>query len=264
MKEQILSALGPHQWAKSILWFDSIDSTNTQAKRLASQGAPEGTVLIADQQTGGRGRMGRVFQSPAGKGIYLSVILRPACKPTEIMHLTCAVAVAMCNAVEKVCRIRPGIKWINDLILQQKKLGGILTELSLHADSSIEYAVVGVGINCSQVTEDFPQELQPIAISLEQALLAPVDRSKLAAEMIVSLEKMAQNLRKAPDSIMDTYRADCLTLGKNVVVHTADQNFPGLAVDIDNCGSLTVRTEDGSLCKVQSGEVSVRNISGYC
>ena len=111
MKEQIIRNLREScHWQDSLLWFDSIDSTNTMARELARQGAPHGTVLIADHQTGGRGRRGRSFHSPAGSGIYMSVILRPRCAPQQIMHLTCASAVAMCDAVEAATGLRPGIK----------------------------------------------------------------------------------------------------------------------------------------------------------
>ena len=149
------------QYASGIHYFDTIDSTNTRARELARQGASHGTVLIADHQTSGRGRRGRSFHSPAGSGIYMSVILRPNCSPQELMHLTCAVAVAACDAVETTAGIRPGIKWINDLILQNRKLGGILTEMSVDAKTGmVEYAVIGIGINCSQTPNDFPADIR--------------------------------------------------------------------------------------------------------
>ena len=144
-------------WKHSIQYFPTIDSTNTRAKLLAAQGAPHGTVLIAGHQSGGRGRMGRSFHSPEGMGIYLSVILRPDCPATDLMHLTCAAGVAMCDAVEAAAGFRPGIKWTNDLIWGKRKLGGILTELSLKSDGTADYAVVGIGINCCQQPEDFPE-----------------------------------------------------------------------------------------------------------
>lgn len=264
MKHEILSALGSHPWAEALIWFDTIGSTNDEAKKLAAQGAPHGTVIIADHQTKGRGRMGRTFQSAGGKGIYLSVILRPDCKPERLMHLTCAVAVAMCDAVEAACGVRPGVKWINDLILQNRKLGGILTEMSLKADGSVNYAVVGVGINCSQTEEDFPEELRTIAISLETALQKSVSRHILAAEMVRSLETMARELLSRQYMTMDIYRSDCVTIGKDVMVHSPAGNFQGRAVDVDGDGALVVRYIDGTMHSIQSGEVSVRGLYGYC
>ena len=141
MKQEILSALGNHPWAETLQYHDCVESTNDLAKVLADGGAPHGTVIIAGKQTRGRGRMGRTFQSPADSGIYLSVILRPDCKADKLMHLTCATGVAMCNAVESATGYRPGIKWINDLVACNRKLGGILTELSLAPDGGVRYAV---------------------------------------------------------------------------------------------------------------------------
>ena len=115
MKQKILSALGPHPWAETLQYHDCVGSTNDLAKVLADKGAPDGTVIIAGQQTRGRGRMGRTFLSPGNMGIYLSVVLRPHCTADKLMHLTCATGTAMCNAVEKAAGYRPGIKWINDL-----------------------------------------------------------------------------------------------------------------------------------------------------
>lgn len=264
MKQEILSALGSHPWAEALIWYNCIDSTNDEAKRLAAKGAPHGTVLIADRQTKGRGRMGRTFQSPGGKGIYLSVILRPECKPDKLMHLTCAVAVAMCDAVEAVCGARPGVKWINDLILQKKKLGGILTEMSVAADGDVQYAVVGIGINCSQKEEDFPPELREIAVSLETALGKPVSRAALAAEMVRTLAQMSQDLQAKKYTLLDIYRSDCVTIGKEVMVHSSQESNRGYAVDVDSDGALVVRFSDGSIRAVQSGEVSVRGLYGYC
>ena len=146
--------------------FETIDSTNTYLKQLAEAGAEGGTAVIAHSQTGGRGRLGRSFHSPAGSGIYLSYLLRPNCKPEGLMHLTCAVAVAMCDAVEKTTGLRPGIKWTNDLVWQKRKLGGILTELGFE-NGLVSYAVVGIGINCTQTEEDFPQHC---AVSLPPCL----------------------------------------------------------------------------------------------
>ena len=164
MKESIILNLREScPWQDSLLWFDSIDSTNTCARELARQGAAHGTVLIADHQTGGRGRRGRSFHSPAGSGIYMSVILRPHCKPQELMHLTCSAAVAMCDAVEKAVGFRPGIKWTNDLVYGGKKIAGVLTELGFDQHGLVDFAVIGIGINCCQRESDFPEEIRGIA-----------------------------------------------------------------------------------------------------
>jgi len=250
-------------WADRILYFDTIDSTNTHAKQLAAAGAPHGTVLVAGRQTGGRGRMGRSFHSPADTGIYLSVILRPDCPAARLMHLTCAAAVAMCDALQAVTGLRPGIKWTNDLVWGKKKLGGILTELSLNADSSVAYAVVGIGINCAQQPEDFPEDIRQIATSLAMAAGKTPDRAAVAAAMITALNAMADTLLQDKDAMMAQYRRDCITIGQAISVNQADSVRYGTAVDVDDAGALLVRFSDGSFQAVNSGEVSIRGMYGY-
>lgn len=264
MKDKILAQLNPACPWRTLSWYDTIASTNTAAKLLAKQGAAHGTVLIADCQTGGRGRMGREFVSQAGMGIYLSVILRPACPPDRLMHLTCAVAVAVCDAIEQVTGLRPGVKWINDLVCEKRKLGGILTELSLDTATGLtEYAVIGIGINCAQTREDFPPALQDLAGSLAMATGKAVDRAALAGAMIDALWQMDSTLLGAKDAILDRYRTDCVTLGQPICVHKADAVLHGTALDVDGDGGLTVRLEDGRVITVNSGEVSIRGMYGY-
>lgn len=264
MKDQILSHLPPdHPWGQLVYWYDAIPSTNAQAKAMAANGAPEGTVLIADSQSAGRGRLGRSFCSPAASGIYMSVILRPNRAPAELMHLTCAAGVAMCDALEEALGFRPGIKWINDLVVGSKKLGGILTELSINPKTGlVDYAVVGIGINCSQQSEDFPPELQEIACSAAMVTGAVVDRAQLAAAMICSLERMSRDLSN-PAATMERYRADCVTIGREVTVIRGEERSNGTALTIQDDGSLLVQYHDGHTAAVNSGEVSVRGLLGY-
>lgn len=262
MKEQILSNLpASHPWQDRIHWFSLIDSTNTEAKKMAYSGAPHGTVLIADAQSGGRGRMGRSFYSAPDAGVYLSVILRPDCAPDQLMHLTCAVAVAMCHAVEAVTGFRPGIKWINDLIAGGKKLGGILTELSLNTSrNKVDFAIVGIGINCNQALADFPLELQDIATSLKAVLGKTIHRSSLIAAMIEELHRMAESLLTEKSGIMAQYKENCITLGKDIYLLRGESRYACRALDLDAEGSLLVEYPDGSQEFVCSGEVSVRNL----
>ena len=250
-------------WGERIYCFDSIDSTNTKAKELAIAGAPHGTVVVAKHQTQGRGRMGRRFHSPAGLGLYLSVILRPNCPPDQLMHLTSCAAVAMCDAVQKVSGLRPGIKWVNDLILNKKKLGGILTELSVNPKTAMtDYAIIGVGINCLHKEADFPEDLRPIATSL--ALSGKqVSPAELAAAMVTALYKMDKRLPKEKWAIMNQYRAACITLKKKVMVVRGDQIRFGKAWDVDDDGRLTVSYTDSTIELLNSGEVTIRGENGY-
>jgi len=263
MKEQILSKLSAEcPWRDTLHWYPDIDSTNTQAKLLAKAGAPHGTVLIAGHQTGGRGRMGRTFQSPDGQGVYLSVILRPNCMPAQLMHLTCAAGVAMMQAVEAVSGIRPQMKWINDLVVDRKKLGGILTEMSVDK-GLVDYAVVGIGINCLQQPEDFPPEIAGLATSLSLAAGHPITPAKLAAAMVEALWKMDRTLFSEKAQLMAEYKENCITLGKEIQVIRQEQIRRGKALDLDAEGGLLVQYEDGSIETVSSGEVSVRGMYGY-
>lgn len=260
MKEKILANLGHCPWGNTLHWFDTIDSTNTAAKQMAREGAPHGTVLVAGHQSAGRGRMGRSFSSEAGMGVYLSVILRPACKPEQLMHLTCAAGVAMCQAVENCCSIRPQLKWINDLVANNRKLGGILTELSVNpATGMVDFAVVGIGINCAQDETDFPTEIQQIATSLKLLTGKDISVSQLAAHMIRSLYEMPWDAKV----VMDIYRRNCITLGQPVQLHRADMVQEATALDVDDQGALLVQLPDGSRQWVQSGEAHVRGLYGY-
>ena len=259
MKREILKHLKNHPWRDSILFFDSIDSTNTQAKLLAAQGAPAGTVLIADHQTGGRGRLGRTFLSPAGTGIYMSVILRPDCPPSRLMHLTCAAAVAACDAVEAATGLRPGIKWTNDLVYGSRKLAGILTELGFSPRGTVDWAVIGIGINCLQREEDFDPSIRSFAGSL--SMFAPCDRARVAAALVEAFASMDLTRK---EGIMDRYRAHCVTLGREVsLVRSGDPVRHGLAVDIDGDGALIVEFSPGVRETVNSGEISIRGMYGY-
>ena len=264
MKAQILNHL-PHSypWTDQLHWFSTIDSTNDHLRALAKAGAPAGTVVIADHQTSGHGRRGRSFHSPKESGIYLSLLLRPDCPPDRLMHLTCAVAVAMCDAVEASAGFRPGIKWTNDLVFGKRKLGGILTEIGFNPKGNVDWAILGIGINCSQKPEDFPEEIRDMAGSLAMISTQPVDRAKVAASMADALYTMSQKLLPNREDILRQYRADCITLHRDVVLVRGEEKRYGHALDIAEDGALIVRFADGTVEPVNSGEISVRGMYGY-
>ena len=265
MKEHIISLLSPdYPWKERFHWVDQTGSTNDDLKVLARQGAPHGTVLIADRQSGGHGRMGRAFHSPGGGGIYFSILLRPDCQPGQLMHLTCATAVAMCDAVEQAASFRPGIKWTNDLVCGKHKLGGILTELGLSAKGGVDYAIIGIGINCCQRESDFPQEIRDIAASLSMVTGRDIDRAAVAAAMMDTLAAMDRNLLRSKAEILDRYRKDCITIGQEIsLLRVGEAVRHGKAIDMDDDGCLIVAFEDGHRETVSSGEVSVRGMYGY-
>jgi BirA family biotin operon repressor/biotin-[acetyl-CoA-carboxylase] ligase len=245
--------------------FDEIDSTNTYAKKIALTGAADGTVVVADCQTAGRGRMDRSFQSPKGKGIYLTVLLRPDLPPERLLPVTALTGVAVCTAIEEVCGVRPGLKWPNDPVLENKKVCGILTELSLEGESGhVQYLVVGIGINVSQTAADFTPEVAEMATSLSAALDRPVSRPALAAALIRALDRMYGDL-KAGDltEYLAAYRRDCVNLEKPVQLLSGEDRETVTAVGVDKDFGLIVRESDGTEKTVRSGEVSVRGLYGY-
>ena len=264
MKDAILAHLPQRDWQEKIHWFDTLDSTNNEAKRMAAAGAPDGTLILSAQQTVGRGRMGRSFQSPAGMGVYVSLLMRPMAKPEQLMHLTCAAGLYSCRGVWDAAGFQPKIKWINDLIAGKRKLGGILTEMSVStATGLVEYAIVGVGINCRQTPQDFPPELRDKATSLLQATGEEVSLPRLAAAMVLSLTRMNGELLTRKKAIMEGYKGLCITLHQPVQLLRGEECTPGYALDLDEDGGLIVSFPDGSLRTVNSGEVSVRGMYGY-
>lgn len=264
MKDAILTYLPQEDWGEKIHWFDSLDSTNNEAKRMAAAGAPDGTLILSAQQTNGRGRMGRNFQSPAGMGVYISLLMRPQVRPEQLMHLTCAAGLYSCQGVGEATGFQPKIKWINDLIAGKRKLGGILTEMSVStATGLVEYAIVGTGINCGQSPQDFPPELRDKATSLLQVTGKPVNLPRLAAAMAAALTRMNRELLVQKESIMTAYKALCVTLNQPVQLLRGGECSEGYALDLDEDGGLIVRFADGTIRTVSSGEVSVRGMYGY-
>ena len=241
-----------------------MDSTNNEIKRRAVDAVPDGLVVLAGEQTGGRGRRGRSFVSPAGKGLYLSALLRPDCPLEQVSALTAWTAVAVCDAVEELGGSRPGIKWPNDVILDGRKLCGILTELELEAETAaLRYVVVGLGLNVSQTEADFGPEVAPVAVSLAQALGRAPRRAEAAGAVIAALDRMAADFPHRRAEWLERYRADCLTLGRPVRLLRAGGEEAAVAEAVDESFALVVRRPDGRRETVSSGEVSVRGLLGY-
>lgn len=261
---ELAGALAGCVVGSNLICLDSVDSTNNYAKRLANEGAPHGTVILAETQSGGRGRMGNDFSSPAGKGLYLTAILRPELEPMEAVNLTAWTAVAVCDGVEQAVGVRPGIKWTNDIILENRKLCGILTEMGLEAESGrLQFVVVGVGLNVSQTEEDFGEELALKAISLKQAGHSQVRRADLAAAIIRGLDKLAREFPREKQAYLHRYRQDCLTVGHQVRLIQKGETQVAFAKEIDDQFALVVCQPDGTERTITSGDVSVRGLLGY-
>ena len=257
--ERYLSALRENWQVLS-----EVDSTNTACKRLAAEGAADGAVVIADMQTAGRGRRGRSFASPRGKGLYLSALWRPEAAAEALLPVTALAAVAACRAVDRLCDAGLAIKWPNDLVLGSRKLGGILTEMSLEGESGhVEYVIVGIGINCRQQPEDFAPELSDIAVSLDMAVAQSVRRAALAAALMEELDRLRREILFRPELWLEEYRRRCLTVGRRVKLVRNGQSTEAEAVAVDGAYGLTVRYDDGTEETLRSGEVSVRGLYGY-
>lgn len=241
--------------------LEEIDSTNSYLKREALRGAPHGTVAVAHRQTAGRGRMGRSFVSAAGRGIYLSVLLRPQLPPAQLLGATGMAAVAVCRAIEESCGARPGIKWTNDLVLCGKKLCGILTELALDGGDTASL-IIGAGVNVSQTPADLGPGVADIATSLAMEGYE-VSPAALMAAMIRELYRLADDLGKSGGEWVAEYRRRCVNLGREVRLLWSEGQERATALDIDEQFGLVVRRADGTVTTVRTGEVSVRGLYGY-
>ncbi|HWT27489.1 MAG TPA: biotin--[acetyl-CoA-carboxylase] ligase [Mobilitalea sp.] len=234
----------------------SVTSTNTLAKELAGQGAKEGTVIIAREQTEGRGRMGRTFYSPNSSGIYFSIILRPDLTLENSLLITTATAVAVSKAIERIAKVKAEIKWVNDIFVDGKKVCGILTEASLNFESGgLEYAVVGIGININ--TSTFPEEIRSVAGSVFEH--KPGDQpvtSMLVAEVLNNIAECMDSLTRK--DYLDEYRNRSFLIGQDILVLKGKYVIPAKAVTIDEKARLVVEYEDKTVEALSSGEVSVR------
>ncbi len=247
-----------------LICLASVDSTNNYAKTLAISGGADGTAIVADEQTGGRGRQGRSFDSPRGKGIYLTLLYKPHISPMAASSITACVAVAVCDGIAAACGVRPGIKWTNDIVLGGRKLAGILTELAVEGESgALQYLITGIGINANHMPQDFPPDVAPNAISLGEYLGRPVERGRLCAEIINALDEMYPQWLAGTGDYLRRYRENCLTLGKAVRLIRPEGAVQAFAEAIDDDFGLIVRHPDGHRETVTAGEVSVRGLFGY-
>ena len=242
-------------WQKIVL--SETDSTNRYAKELAAGGAPEGTVIIADRQSAGRGRLGRSFFSPKEKGIYMSILLRPEISMERSVLITSMAAVAVARAVERVSGIPVQIKWVNDIFLNKKKVCGILTEAGIDAErQTLNYAVLGIGVNVG--TMDFPEDIKDIATSVSNECGFSVEKEALIDEILKELEEWYPTLWNG--EFLAESKARSILLGKEIKV--LDENalggsYPAKAVDINELGNLIIE-RDGVTQVLNSGEVSIR------
>lgn len=259
MLHAIRSALGPvARVGKEITYLPTCPSTNDLLKAMAEAGAGEGTVLVAGEQTRGKGRLGRSFTSAAGKGVYLSALLRPQLPPERLLPLMGFTAEAMGRAVRRVAGAEAGIKWVNDLILNGKKICGILTEAGMDLESGqVSYVVVGIGINLRAPEGGFPEEIRNIAGAAFDGLSVPDLRNRLAALVLDRLADYAAD--PFSDALFDAYAKRSFVPGRKItVLAPGKEPVPAEALRLNRDYSLQVRLEDGREEKLASGEVSIR------
>lgn len=260
-----LLALHLSQRREPVFCYDEVDSTNTRLLQMALSGAANGTVVLADRQTRGSGRLGRSFASPGGSGVYLSYLLRPECDTERLSLLTSYAGLAVCEVLEEY-GLAPAIKWPNDIIINRRKVCGILTKLTSDAETAtVNGAVIGIGVNVTQRREDFPEELQDKAISVREAG-AIVPRAELAAKIIERLDRFffEEKLLCCPAGpVIERLRQRSCTIGSRVTVITPTESREADAIDIAPDAGLVIRYDDGTVTTVNSGEVSVRGLLGY-
>ncbi|RJR44945.1 MAG: biotin--[acetyl-CoA-carboxylase] ligase [Deltaproteobacteria bacterium] len=234
--------------------FDSLPSTNDLAKELGSKDAPEGSLVVAEHQTRGRGRLGREWDSPPGAGLYVSLLLRPLLPPTEMPQITLATAVAVVRALSRTTGLAPGIKWPNDLLLDGKKLGGILTEMETESDR-IRHLVVGLGLNINN--REFPEPLDLTATSLALSTGSSCSRREILQAWLEEIEALYDLfLHQGFEVILDEWRSHNVTLGQLVTVRQGPRVISGLALDVAGDGALLLRQGTGEVIRVTSGEIA--------
>jgi BirA family biotin operon repressor/biotin-[acetyl-CoA-carboxylase] ligase len=253
---ELKAGLATAVFGRTIDYHETVDSTNLRAKQLARKGAPEGTLVLAEQQTQGRGRLGRAWAARSGLGLWFSLILRPQVGTGDLAVITVLTAVALARAIKRVADIQTQVKWPNDLLYEGAKLVGILAELNGELDR-VNYLILGIGINVNHMPEDFPPELAGKATSLRRIRRTPVDRKTLLQCFLKEFEGQYALLEtEALSGIIDYAREYSATLGRRVTVSQGlGRILTGKAVDLDLDGSLWLETDDGARTRVYSGEI---------
>ncbi len=237
--------------------FKETASTNDVVERLARDGAKEGVVVFAESQTKGRGRLGRKWHSPAGQGLYFSVLLRPKLRPVEATQLTVVAATALVRAIEAATTVRPVIKWPNDLLVGGRKIAGVLTELSAELDT-IKHLILGIGLDVNQTAKDFAPEIREVATSLRIAGGESVSRPELATRILRELDRdYARICGGGFEGLADEWEARCTTIGQNVAIRIGERILKGRAESLDADGALLIRTQHGRLERIIGGDVTV-------
>jgi BirA family biotin operon repressor/biotin-[acetyl-CoA-carboxylase] ligase len=257
LPQEIKNGLSTDYIGQKIFYFPELESTNISAKVKASPrvvGINEGTIIIAERQSAGKGRLGRRWFSPVG-GIWLSIILYPQLSPSYIPRITLMTAVAIVKAIERCAQIKAQIKWPNDILINEKKVCGILTEMSAELDM-INWVVVGIGINVNVDHREFPEDIQEKIISLQEFLGKEISRVRLAQILLEEFEKYYERLKRREFfSILKEWKLYSHTLGKKIKINIGEKVVSGEAINVNEEGALILKKEDGELEKIISGTI---------
>jgi BirA family transcriptional regulator, biotin operon repressor / biotin---[acetyl-CoA-carboxylase] ligase len=256
--DDLLARLGKTKViGRDIRVFEQTTSTNDVIEKLARDGVKEGVVVFAESQTKGRGRLGRKWISPAHKGLWFSILLRPDLRPQETTQLTVASATALRRAIQSETGLKPEIKWPNDILIGGKKVAGILTELSAELDK-VRYVILGIGIDVNLDAGEFPAELKKTATSLKIEAGETISRAELATTILLELDKDYSRICSGKfAAVGDEWQENCVTIGKNVTVQIGERKIRGRAESLDDDGALCVRTEHGHLERITGGDVTL-------
>jgi BirA family biotin operon repressor/biotin-[acetyl-CoA-carboxylase] ligase len=242
---------------REIRVFAETTSTNDVIEKFARDGAKEGVVVFAESQTKGRGRLGRKWISPAGKGLWFSILLRPDFHPLATTQLTVAAATALSRAIRRQTGLAPEIKWPNDILFGGKKVAGILTELAAEIDH-VKYVILGIGVDVNLTADELPVDLRKIATSLQIESGQTVNRAEMAAAILRELDRDYSRICSGEfERVADEWQHQCITIGKNVTVHLGDRSVQGLAESLDSEGALLLRTQHGRLERIIGGDVII-------
>lgn len=254
------------KWAGlELQYLEETGSTNIDAKKYAEEGAPHGTVIVANMQTLGRGRKGKIWQSPAGSAIYMTILLKPDFSPDKASMLTLVMALSVADAVAEATGLQTGIKWPNDVVVNHKKICGILTEMNVETDY-IQYVVIGVGINVNNGSpEEFPEEIRQTATSLKIESGRHLSRAVLIERVLCHFEKNYDTFVRKLDlsDMIEAYSRRLLNRDAEVKVLDPKGHYTGIARGINAAGELLVEKENGEMVSVYAGEVSIRGMYGY-
>jgi BirA family biotin operon repressor/biotin-[acetyl-CoA-carboxylase] ligase len=242
---------------RDIRVFEQTTSTNDVIEKLARDGVKEGVAVFAESQTKGRGRLGRKWLSPARKGLWFSVLLRPDLRPQDATQLTVASATALVRAIRSLAGVKPQIKWPNDVLLNGKKVAGILTELSAELDH-IKYVILGIGVDVNLAANEFPVDLRKTATSLKAESGKAVSRPALAVALLRELDHEYARIQSGHFAdVADEWESLCATIGQNIVIRTGERQIRGRAESLGEDGALLLRTEHGHLERIVGGDVTL-------